>query len=91
MTNPNISELSREFHELIGAWVKLADPSDAREIIRVMRERDDYYKFVERIGGSVDWERQERNWWYAIPDKYVVNTTGLLLQEAVRFMRKEKS
>ena len=115
MTNPNISELSRELARLAGfCWheyrgkigheslcgcgflfdsksdvtrhAKKSNPdfSDAREVIRVMREIGKMDKFLDYF--SVDLGGK---WAKEFINDYIPDTTGLLLQEAVMFMRKE--
>lgn len=87
-TNINIESLSREFCELTGkVWhektfpecgVSNPDFSDAREVLGVMRKRSYWYKFYQYLcqQSKADWVD-------------LVIISGLLLKEAVEFLRRE--
>lgn len=63
------------------------DFTDAREVLRVMRVREDWYKFVNRIGSR--YYRDENGDQIkddVIPIDLVIDTTGLLRDEAIRWM-----
>lgn len=56
-------------------WKEMPDLSDAREVLKVMREKDGWLEYIEKR--------------YACQDliMFVLNRTGLLLKEAVEWMK----
>lgn len=65
-------------------WVEGPDFTDAREVLWIMRERDDWSEFA-LLRLAID--EITANW--AIPQKYMLDTTGLLLREAVEFLEAQ--
>ena len=96
----DIEALSREFCELTGiCWHEINDPcldvyckkcrsssainpdfSDAREVIKVMRKRGELRQFLYTLAIAP---------YYFVKSDLIEDTTGLLLKEAVEFMRRE--
>jgi hypothetical protein len=61
----------------------ITDFTDAREVLKVMRYRDDWFDFCQdRL--AVD--QVTANW--AVPIKYILDTTGLLRDEAIAFLEE---
>lgn len=76
-------------HKCAQVYKHNPDFTDAREVLRVMRERGDYHDFVKLFGcASIDFNDGVET--YFIPDTLIIDTTGLLLEEAVGWMRGRK-
>lgn len=67
----------------------IPDFTNAREVLRVMRGREDYHSFVKLLGcASIDFNDGVGT--YFIPDTLMLDITGLLLAEAVECMRGKR-
>ena len=65
-------------------WIEGPDFTDAREVIKVMRENDMIHKFAENQG----WPCKDGH--YCVPLHYIY-TTGLLRDEAIRFLEERNA
>jgi len=61
------------------------DFTDAREVLKVMMEREDYYVFLKYINAVVD---KHGIWCIEIP--LILDTTGKLRDLAIEWMEKER-
>jgi len=76
-------------------WQTNSDLTDAREVIRVMRKREDWPEFCSSVGfrgtsgGYFDGIHYNPEWWELIDIKYLL-APGALLDAVVEWMEARK-
>jgi hypothetical protein len=79
-------EKSREFAERCG--IPRFAPSDPVLVLREMMKREDWPVFIKRIGARIEDRYTGQPPVDFVRVYYMTDTTGLLAQEAVEFLRR---